>query len=59
MTNKSHLFQYMSFCSAQVSLEVMILLLEKKKEKQGNHENLLLFLFFWRKIGGLYKCKDT
>ena len=48
MTNESHLFQYMSFCSAQVSFEVMIFLLErnrrKKKKKQGKHENLLIFL---------------
>ena len=50
MTNESHLFQYMSFCSAQVSFEVMIFLLErnrrekKNKKKQGKHENLLIFL---------------
>ena len=54
MTNESHLFQYMSFCSAQVSFEVMVFLLErypkkekrkkKKKKKEGKLENEMIFL---------------
>lgn len=39
MTNESHLFQYMSFCSTQIRLELMIFLLEKKKKELATIEN--------------------